>query len=469
MTRRRDAMTDRDVDGRRMKSGEHAASSESERTENKTSLAEWREVVESVAAFATSGGGWVRIGIGPDGRRTGVRLGRGTLEDLANKIKVNTDPAQFPSIAIEGSDDSAVVTIRMEESPIKPVWAFGRPLKRVGRTNQHVSREQAQRMTETTTGRTWDAMACRGFQADEMERKAVRDYLGRAGLAARAAQTLLKNLALLTPEGATCNGAALLFARHPQQFFPEAQVKCARFVGTTSVRFLDEQTLDGNLLSQMDQALAFVARNTRQGIRITGRAERETIAEYPEEAVREALVNALCHRDYAAVGTVQVRIYDNRLEVWNPGVLPPELSIESLSREHPSRPRNPRLAQALYRARLIEHWGTGTLRMIRAAKDQGMKLEFGEDAGVFMARFIGAAQVVSRPDDVQVNVRQEKVLRYLAEHGTITRREYRSLFHVSERQSLRDLTEMMGKGMVIRLGGGHTTRYQLSTARLVRD
>jgi ATP-dependent DNA helicase RecG len=109
---------------------------ESERSEDKSSLAEWREVVESVAAFATSGGGQVRIGIGPDGRRTGVRLGRGTLEDLANKIKVNTDPAQFPSIAIEGSDDSAVVTIRVEESPVKPVWAFGRPLKRVGRTNQ---------------------------------------------------------------------------------------------------------------------------------------------------------------------------------------------------------------------------------------------------------------------------------------------------------------------------------------------
>jgi ATP-dependent DNA helicase RecG len=254
---------------------------ESERTENKSSLAEWREVVETVGAFATSGGGLVRIGIAPDGRRVGVRLGRGSLEDLANKIKVNTDPAQFPSIAIEGSDDSAVVTVRVEESPIKPVWAFGRPFKRVGRTNQHVPRAEAQRMTETTTGRTWDALACRGFRANEMDKKAVQDFLGRSGLVARAAPTLLKNLSLLTPDGATCNGAVLLFARHPQQFFPEAQVKCARFAGTTSVRFLDEQTLDGNVLSQLDQALAFVTRNTRQGIRITGRAERESVPEYP--------------------------------------------------------------------------------------------------------------------------------------------------------------------------------------------
>lgn len=469
MTRQRDTMADRPAGGRKMRRGEQAAPSESEHTENKSSLAEWREVVESVAAFATSGGGQVRIGIGPDGKRTGVRLGRGALEDLANKIKVNTDPAQFSSIAIEGSEESAVVTIRVEESPIKPVWAFGRPLKRVGRTNQHVPREEAQRMTETTTGRTWDAMACRGFRSDEMDKKAVRDYLGRAGVATRATQTLLKNLSLLTPEDATCNGAVLLFARHPQQFFPEAQVKCARFAGTTSVRFLDEQTIEGNVLSQLDRALAFVTRNTQQGIRITGRAERETIPEYPEDAVREAIVNALCHRDYAAVGTIQVRIYDDRLEVWNPGILPPELSIESLSREHASRPRNPRLAQALYRARLIEHWGTGTLRMIQAAKDRGMRLEFGQDGGVFMARFLGTAQVVGRSKDVQISTRQEKVLRYLAEHGTITRREYRSLLQVSERQSLRDLTEMMEKGVLVRSGKGRTTCYQLPTARLVRD
>ena len=98
-----------------------------------------------------------------------------------------------------------------------------------------------------------------------------------------------------------------------------------------------------------------------------------------------------------------------------------------------------------------------------------MKLEFDEDGGVFMARFIGAAQVVSRPDDVQVNARQEKALRYLAEHGTITRREYRNLLRVSERQSLIDLTELTEKGIVVRLGRGRATRYQLPTARLVRD
>ena len=114
--------------------------------------------------------------------------------------------------------------------------------------------------------------------------------------------------------------------------------------------FLDERTLEGNILSQLEESLSFVRRNTRQGIRITGKPEREIVPEYPDDAVREAITNALCHRDYASVGTVQVRIFEDRLEVWNPGVLPPDLSIEDLYRQHASYPRNPRLARALWRA-----------------------------------------------------------------------------------------------------------------------
>ena len=107
---------------------------------------------------------------------------------------------------------------------------------------------------------------------------------------------------MLTPEG-LCNGAALLFAQNPQRFIVQAQVKCGRFLGTTSVQFLDERTLEGNVLSQLDEAMAFVTRNTRQAIIITGRPEREIVPEYPSEAVREAIINAICHRDYAATGT----------------------------------------------------------------------------------------------------------------------------------------------------------------------
>lgn len=442
---------------------------ESQSREDKQSLNEWRQVVESVAAFATSKGGIVRIGIGPKGEKVGVQLGRGTLEDLSNKIKQNTDPPQYPSLTGEGPEGSAVIVIRVEESPIKPVWAFGRPLKRVGRTNQHLSREEAQRMVETTTGRTWDALPSGSFRLTEISKEYVRDFLRRAEQTQVSGQTLLENLSLMTNEGKPCNGAVLLFAKNPQKFFPEAQVKCARFAGMTSVRFLDEMTIEGNLFSQMDNALKFVTRNTRQEIRITGRPERETIPEYPEAAVREAITNAVCHRDYSAVGTIQVRIYDDRLEVWNPGTLPPTLSIESLYRDHPSLPRNPKIALAFYRARLIEHWGTGTLRMKDACDRLGIKLEFVSESGFFMVRFVKPEKGISLPVEQKLNDRQKKGVEYAKEKGQITTREYRRLCDISERQAFNDLKSLLEMGILFRTGSGRATIYVPTSNRELRD
>jgi ATP-dependent DNA helicase RecG len=119
-----------------------ARASEYEYIEYKQSTNQWREIVESVAAFATARGGSVRIGIAPDGQRVGVQLGRTTLENLANSIKTNTEPPQYPSITVDGDEAAAVITVRVEESPVKPVWAFGVPFKRVGRTNQRHRRKK---------------------------------------------------------------------------------------------------------------------------------------------------------------------------------------------------------------------------------------------------------------------------------------------------------------------------------------
>jgi len=442
---------------------------ESQSREDKQSLNEWRQVVESVAAFATSKGGIVQIGIGPKGEKAGIQLGKGTLEDLSNKIKQNTDPPQYPSIAVEGAEGSAVIVIRVEESPIKPVWAFGRPLKRVGRTNQHLSREEAQKMVEATTGRTWDALPSESFRLTDASKEYVRDFLKRADQAQVPVQMLLKNLSLMTNDGKPCNGAVLLFGKNPQQLFPEAQVKCARFAGTTSIRFLDEMTIEGNLFSQMDNALKFVARNTHQEIRITGRPERETIPEYPETAIREAITNAICHRDYSAVGTIQVRIYDDRLEVWNPGTLPPSLTIESLYREHPSLPRNPKIALAFYRARLIEHWGTGTLRMADVCDRLGIKLEFLSEQIFFMVRFVKSEKRISPPVEQKLNDRQKKGVEYAKERGQITTREYKRLCNISERQAFDDLKSLLEMGVLIRTGSGRATRYIPTSSRELRD
>jgi len=226
------------------------------------------------------------------------------------------------------------------------------------------------------------------------------------------------------------------------------------------VQFLDERTFEGNVLSQLDEAMAFITRNTRQAIVITGRPEREIVPEYPSEAVREAIINAICHRDYAATGTVQVRVYDDRLEVWNPGTLPPGITIEDLYKEHSSHPRNPRLAAALHRARLIEHWGTGTLRIVQACEDRRMpRPEFITQGRSFIVRFTRAPAEVQIPAEARVSDRQRKALEYVREHGRITTSIYSSITGVSIAQSKRDLGFLVANGLLQPQGKGRAACY----------
>jgi ATP-dependent DNA helicase RecG len=438
---------------------------EYEHVEYKQSLASSRDIAETVAAFATARGGTIRIGIAPDGRRIGVQLGRVTLENIANNIRDSTDPPQYPSITVEGDEDAAVINIRVEESALKPVWAHGVPFKRVGRSNQRLSPEETKRLMEITAGRTWDALPCPELRMEDIDRKTVELFLRRSGQSVRTTtKGVLENLGLLTRDG-LCNGAALLFAKNPQRIVPEAQVKCARFRGTTSVEFIDEQTITGNLLTQPDMALAFVLRNIQQSIRITGRAERETISEYPEAAVREAVINAICHRDYTRTGTVQIRIYDDRLEIWNPGMLPPDLTVEALYREHPSRPRYPRIASALHHADMIEHWGTGTLRIVEVCRERGLpRPRFSSEIGVFMVRFEKAPniapQIVQRP----FSQRQLETLAYVQKYGKITTAVYGQLFGLSDTQSRKDLGWFVREGLFVRVGAGRSVHYILASS-----
>jgi ATP-dependent DNA helicase RecG len=445
--------------------GKHVTA-EYQHIEYKQSLGEKHEATIALAAFATAQGGEVRFGIAPNGRRIGVQIGRTTLEELANYIRQNTDPPLFPDIAVEGDEASAVVVVRIEENPVKPVWAFGKPYKRVGRTNQSLSREETLRMTDVTRGFTWDALPCPGLTFDDLSRAEIERYLRRAGLdIATPTETVLHNLSLSA--GTTLfNGAALLFTANPGRWIVGARVQCARFIGTQSVEFLSEQSFEGAALTQIEEAEKFVTRNTRQSIVITGRPQHERVPEYPAAAVREAIVNAVCHRDYTEAGTVQVRIYDDRLEVWNPGSLPYDLSVEDLYHPHRSRPRNKRLAEAFFRAGLIEAWGTGTLRIIAPYAEQGLPLpEFHHQTHTFIARLFPtpppftSSTAAQTTDLSQLNERQRRAVEYVRQHGSITVPKYLSLADISDRQARTDLRQLIERGVLMAQGKGRATRY----------
>jgi ATP-dependent DNA helicase RecG len=195
---------------------------------------------------------------------------------------------------------------------------------------------------------------------------------------------------------------------------------------------------------------------------ITGRPEREIVPEYPAAAVREAVVNAICHRDYTHASTVQIRIFDDRLEVWNPGTLPPGLTVEGLYHRHSSQPRNRQLAMGLYRARLIEQWGTGTLRIVEACEARGMpRPEFITDMGCFIVCFRKPAAGAQRSGRPAQEERYRQALVFVREHGRITRGQYRELVGVSRAQALRDLSGLVERGLLTREGQGPAAHYLL--------
>ena len=362
---------------------------EYEHIEYKQSLGEVNDATVSLAAFATARGGSVRFGVKPNGDVIGCSLGANTLENLANDIKKNTQPSLYPSITVEGPEASAVVTVSVEESPVKPVWAFNIPHKRVGRTNQKISADETKRLMDISAGKTWDALPNREAQIKDIDSEAARRFLQAAKQSLETEPlTLMETMGLLAGRNLS-NGAVLLFAENPQRLVPQSLVKCAVFKGSTSVDFLDQLTAEGNLMTQVDAIMGFIARNIRQEIVITGKSSaRQTLPEYPDVAVREAVVNAICHRDYAASGNVQIRIYADRFEIWNPGMLHPDLSVADLYKEHPSRPRNPKIAAALFRVNIIEAFGTGTLRIIEACQNAGLPVpEFISEMGVFKVVF----------------------------------------------------------------------------------
>jgi ATP-dependent DNA helicase RecG len=194
----------------------------------------------------------------------------------------------------------------------------------------------------------------------------------------------------LRVEGQLLRAAVVLFGRKQMPDYPQCALRLARFKGTDKTEFLDNRQLHGHAFQILDEAMHFILRNIPIAGRIeSGKLERQDTPLYPPLALREALVNALCHRDYTIPGgAVSIAIYDNRLEVISTGLLPAGIKVADLKRDHPSAPPNPLIAGVFYRRGLIEQWGRGTQKIVDWCVAAGQpEPEFEEQAGAVVVRF----------------------------------------------------------------------------------
>jgi ATP-dependent DNA helicase RecG len=425
------------------------------------------EALETVGAFANAAGGLLLIVVEPAGKAVGVSVGKKTLEDWANRIQVATDPRLQPSIMKIEHGAKTVIAIRVEPATAGPVSVRGRFFRRVGRTNQRMSHEEIVQRLLGASGASWDASVEPKATWADLDGKQVREYVavirqtGRRPIPARTPEReVLRKLDLLAGTEPT-RAAILLFGKMPTRFYPSAFIKLGRFRSPTLI--VDDRKVSGSLLNQVEETMAWLRERLQTRFEVTGRPQRDVIWEYPLEAVREAIVNAVCHRDYLSAAHIQVRLHDDRLEIWNPGSLPVPLTPADLLRDHDSIPRNPRIAAAFYFAGLVEQWGTGTIRMAAALREAGhSEPEFEvKTAGRFRVILRQGPAAQARLQEMGLNSRQVQLMDYVREHGRITNRAYRELSGISDEAARREIVVLLDRGLLEPVGKGRSTAYVL--------
>jgi predicted HTH transcriptional regulator len=265
--------------------------------------------------------------------------------------------------------------------------------------------------------------------------------------------------------GQPTNAAVLLFGRDPQRFMSSAEVRCMHFHGTEVQRPAPYyQIFKGRLFEQVDRASDFVLSvlNRSVGTRIES-AQAPVAYEIPPDVVREAIVNAVAHRDYALAGAVQVSVFADRVEVWNPGVLPPPLTLERLRQPHGSVARNAGVCEAMFLARYIEKYGTGTLMMIQESVEHALpEPDFEQRAGEFAVTVWRDWLTVNVLAQLGLNERQKKALMQIRAQRRLTSANYQELTRASRPTATRDLDDLVNKGLLDRRGEGRGTHYVLA-------
>lgn len=260
------------------------------------------------------------------------------------------------------------------------------------------------------------------------------------------------------------NAAVLLFGKNPQEIFPQAEVKCIRFKGTeTSAPMLDFKDLRGDIASQIVKSEKFIFENISLTSWIAERKiEREEKWEYPPHAIREALVNAICHRDYRSPSKTQVRIFDDRIEFWNPGKLPEGWTTETLKEKHDSQPFNPLIAKIFFLMKYIEEVGTGTNKIIQWSKEWDLPEPDFSFTGTSLAVTIWKSKLTEKfLASLDLSDREKEIIEMLKKTGKVTSGEIQRKFNISRYTANRYFNKLLDLKIIERKGKGKKIYYEL--------
>lgn len=439
---------------------------ESRHFEHKHAGVPSESIAATVCAFLNSEGGTLVVELEPE--TDTARIG-----ELKLAITEKITPPAFWSATVQRVGAESLLLIEVPAGKDRPYVVNGTIYLRRGSSTVPADASAIQALVGKTytDAQRWERRLVPNLTLDDLDAKTIRavakDAREQRNLRLDENGTLESVLAALSlrREDQLTNGADVLFGKHPSLRLPQTRVRVAVYAADKGGEFRDSRICEGHAFQCMEAVFELIQRHTPVRARFAkDRLQREEGPAFPEFAVREGLVNAFVHRDYAAFeGGMSVGLYPGRLVIWNSGSLPEGMLVGDLKKEHPSILRNPDLAHVFYLRRYMERVGRGAQKIIaecREARLPAPKWESGP-SGVTLTLFAGTPRGTPK----RLNLRQRKLLKDIQPGSLVKTAEYCERLAVSDRQARRDLMELEQAGFLDREGAGPATVFRRTEAR----
>jgi len=426
----------------------------------------WRdEYLKWICGFANAQGGRLYIGIDDAGNIVGVENAKKLLDDLPNKI--TTTLGIVADVNLHENPQGNYIEIAIEPQP-NPVNFKGEYHYRSGSTKQELKGAALDKFLLQKQGKRWDSVLVPDVSTDDLKQETFDFFRKRGAKSNRldedtltdSNEILLENLQL-TEKQYLKRSTILLFHPKPEKFVTGAYIKIGYFESDSDLLFQDE--IHGNLFEQVEKTMELLFTKYIKAMISYEDIYRVETYEYPKEAVREAIHNAVAHKDYAGATPILISVYKDKIMIWNYGQLPENWTIDTLLKKHSSVPYNPDISNAFFRIGYIEAWGRGIRKMNTQCAEAGLPqpLYYFESSG-FWVVFRKDTYNEQSLKELGLNDRQIKAVLYVREKEKITNKEYQRLNNVSKRTATNELSELTYKYKLFNnVGFGAGSLYEL--------
>ena len=439
------------------------AKGETDRLEFKSSFN--ADVIVALNAFANSSGGAVCVGVSDKKKVIGVELGTETIQTWVNEIKHKTEPAIIPDVETIEQDGKTVVVLSVKEFPVKPVAVQGRYYRRIANANHRMSATEIADQHLKTVNLSWDYYTdpSPSFESISMKKVSalIKGIQRNTGRKTESDPMRFLQKTELVRDGQLSRAARLLFAK---EISPWTGIQVGRFKSPTKI--IDSLTAQTDLISEVELVLGFLRKQYMTEYIITGNAQREERFDYPEDAVREIVLNMIVHRDYRDSGDSIIKMYDDRIEFFNPGRLTDDLTVAQLLADtYSPKARNTLINLMFKETGLVEKYGSGIKRIVDGCKAHGSRVTFENIQHGFMVvvyktasndGVIGAKAEKSSPKSSPKT--EDRILAILVAKADMTTEDIAQEIGISKRAILKQIEKLKASGKLCRIGpanGGH--------------